>query len=64
MITVFNNFLITILIRNILLAYGRYQGTEVRNKDISIANHLLTTYKLPIQKIRIVAKWKTRFLGR
>lgn len=64
MITVFNNFVITILIRNILLAYRKYQGTEVRNKDISVVNHLHTTSKFPVQKIRIVAKWKAQFLGR
>lgn len=50
MITVFNNSLITVLIRNVLLAYRRYQGTEVRNKDIPVASHLLKTSEPPIQK--------------
>lgn len=61
MIAVFNNYLITILIRNILLAYRRYQGTEVRNKDIPITNHLHETSEHPIQKIS-VAKWKAQSL--
>lgn len=61
MITVFNNFLITILIRNVLLAYRRYQGTEVRNKDIPDANHLHKTSNLPIQEIRTIAKQRARF---
>ena len=51
MITVFNNYLITILIRNILLACRKYQGTEVRNKDIPVANHLHETSKLPVHKV-------------
>lgn len=53
MIAVFNNYLITILIRNILLAYRRYQGREVRNKDITITNHLHETSQHPIQKVSV-----------
>ena len=51
MITVFNNYLITILIRNVLLAFRKYQGTEVTNKDIPVASHLPETSKLPVHKV-------------